>query len=614
MNATKAKLTIPRQVVDIVERQPYILQPKSEIEARTVFNLVEARAASSLVPFIEKSKRAAIYVRVSSERQAGDDRVSIEAQLAECEAYCQERGYTIVARYIDKEKYRVKGKLVQPSGQRKDRPQYQAMLKGTLSGEFDVIVAWKEDRLYRGMYAAMPFSEVLDEMGKRLEVELVKETFDQKMLGVKAALGKIEVDNIRERMLMGRRARLEKGEVPGGDQVKYGYCKVNKRLEIDKAEAEIVEQIFAWYISGENNMQIRRRLNAKGILPRRGSRWAKPTIETILTTEAYATGKMSTVLDGETFTIPCTPIIAMEIWNKAKEVRVGNRSLSRNVKEDYLCVGLVYCTCGWKCKARAWHGNKNKGYNSVSGYYACPRYDTDPESRPPDCAHTTGSKKVDDHVWNYVKRICSKPTILREAIVKKLAALEAEQEELSTEVERLQKILDELIMERQWVITQARKGKITEDDMEMQLAALQLQEMSYRKELDERAAIAAAQKQAEVISNWSNQYLSEINTGIQALDVDLKTLTASQRQAIAIELEAWQFAEKFPGDELAQLRRAILEAKRRVVRALISRVIVGKGENGTGRKITPVLTFDIPATATDSLAYGDQSLDYEVTG
>lgn len=97
------------------------------------------------------------------------------------------------------------------------------------------------------MYAAMPFAEVLDEMGKRLEVELVRETFDRKMLDIKAALGKIESDNIRERMLMGRRVRLERGEVPGGDQVRYGYHKVNKRLEIDEAEAKVVRMVFEWY-------------------------------------------------------------------------------------------------------------------------------------------------------------------------------------------------------------------------------------------------------------------------------------------------------------------------------------------------------------------------------
>ena len=122
------------------------------------------------------------------------------------------------------------------------------MLKDALKGRFDVIVAWKEDRLYRGMYAALPFSEVLDELGNKLQIELVKETFDQKMLGIKAAMGKIELVNIHSRMLMGRRARLQKGEVPGGDQVKYGYKKVNRRLALNEDEAKVVRKIFDWYI------------------------------------------------------------------------------------------------------------------------------------------------------------------------------------------------------------------------------------------------------------------------------------------------------------------------------------------------------------------------------
>ena len=57
-------------------------------------------------------KRAAIYARVSKAYKAEEEtRVSIEEQIADCEAYCEERGYAIVARYVDKDKYRVRGKL-----------------------------------------------------------------------------------------------------------------------------------------------------------------------------------------------------------------------------------------------------------------------------------------------------------------------------------------------------------------------------------------------------------------------------------------------------------------------------------------------------------------------
>ena len=38
-------------------------------------------------------KRAAIYLRVSSERQA--EKVSPQTQEADCRAYCEARGYTV---------------------------------------------------------------------------------------------------------------------------------------------------------------------------------------------------------------------------------------------------------------------------------------------------------------------------------------------------------------------------------------------------------------------------------------------------------------------------------------------------------------------------------------
>ncbi|GMR10651.1 MAG: hypothetical protein BMS9Abin28_1472 [Anaerolineae bacterium] len=167
------------------------------------------------------TKRAAIYVRVSSERQAADDRVSPQAQLDDCRELAEKRGYHVVAEISDITKYRSKGRLVNPSGTRKDRPGYLELLRMARNGEIDMIVAWKEDRLYRGLYAAMPLSEMLDESGKALEVDLFRETFDHKMLGIKASTGKMEIDNIKGRMVMGRRARLERGELPGGP-TKYG--------------------------------------------------------------------------------------------------------------------------------------------------------------------------------------------------------------------------------------------------------------------------------------------------------------------------------------------------------------------------------------------------------
>ena len=44
-------------------------------------------------------KWAAIYARVSDKSQAEDDKTSISEQISDMEAYCEENGMTIVARY-----------------------------------------------------------------------------------------------------------------------------------------------------------------------------------------------------------------------------------------------------------------------------------------------------------------------------------------------------------------------------------------------------------------------------------------------------------------------------------------------------------------------------------
>lgn len=156
--------------------------------------------------------KAAIYRRVSSEAQG--ERVSPEVQLAECEAHAVAKGYAVTAVYTDIEKYRVRGRWVEPSGTRVDRPDFRRMLADGQAGTFDVLIAWKEDRLYRGVKPAVLVDEMIE--AAHVRVELVKEQFDRKMLFIKASIGKIELENIRERTEMGHRERVRNGMHFGG--------------------------------------------------------------------------------------------------------------------------------------------------------------------------------------------------------------------------------------------------------------------------------------------------------------------------------------------------------------------------------------------------------------
>jgi hypothetical protein len=61
-------------------------------------------------------RKAAIYIRTSSETQG--EKASPSEQEDDCQLLAKEKGLTVVRVYRDIEKYRVKNRLVNPSGSR----------------------------------------------------------------------------------------------------------------------------------------------------------------------------------------------------------------------------------------------------------------------------------------------------------------------------------------------------------------------------------------------------------------------------------------------------------------------------------------------------------------
>jgi len=84
-----------------------------------------------------KPKRAALYLRVSTDRQ------TIENQRQALEEVARHRGWEIVATYSDKGISGSKG--------RKDRPEFDLMLGDAQRGQFDVVMAFALDRIGRSL-------------------------------------------------------------------------------------------------------------------------------------------------------------------------------------------------------------------------------------------------------------------------------------------------------------------------------------------------------------------------------------------------------------------------------------------------------------------------------
>lgn len=464
-------------------------------------------------------KRAVIYVRTSSEQQG--EKCSPVEQEADCRQYADKQGLVVVNVYRDIERYRVKNKWVEPSGTRYDRPGLLAMLRDAADDQFDVILAWREDRLYRGMRAMLMVLETVQQ--HNLNIQLALESFDLATAPLKAWLAQVELDNIKERMTMGVKARLKAGKANSG-QDRYGYKRIGERIEVVPEEAEWVRQIYAWYIEGVPATTMRTRLIAanapqKETTATRRILWSISSIQGILASgEAYATGIKITRREGESFSMHADPILDKDTYQRYLEIRQSHvRQPTGISREGFLIRSLLYCPCKYKMQSSFSSSSRKAAIEGrmVSGNYSC-RCQHD-EIRSPDCPRFVKSRRADEDVWNQVCHVIKNPDVLIEqarAMVDELRSSAATQ---NADQERIEKELDALASNRQWVITQARKGSITEQEMDRQLSEMSLQEVALKHELSSAREII----DTSVIENWEphvRQYLADMLEGIAGLN------------------------------------------------------------------------------------------------
>lgn len=96
-------------------------------------------------------KRVAIYTRVSTDDQTTSN------QTAELEVVADRLGWGIVARFEDAGISGSKG--------RKDRPGFDALIKGAEAGDFEMVMAWGVDRLGRSLSDLVSFMQSLKDAG-----------------------------------------------------------------------------------------------------------------------------------------------------------------------------------------------------------------------------------------------------------------------------------------------------------------------------------------------------------------------------------------------------------------------------------------------------------------
>jgi len=238
----------------------------------------------------QNAKRAAIYVRVSTEDQAREG-YGLDVQRERCRAQAIAKGWTVVAEYADEG---LSGTLDIDG-----RPGLSGLLDAVEAGDVDAVITLALDRLGRRTAVVLRLVERLNDAGA--ELVSCKESLDTStpqgsfVLTMFAALAQLERDTIVERTTAGRNAR---GQVDGerGGRVPFGYVRTMvdgkaSGIQVDADAADVVRRIFRRRRQGIALATIADELNAAGITTARGHDWHASSVAVVLQNgTAYAGG------------------------------------------------------------------------------------------------------------------------------------------------------------------------------------------------------------------------------------------------------------------------------------------------------------------------------------
>lgn len=173
------------------------------------------------------------------------------------------------------------------------RESFNRMIQDCRDGKIDMILTKSISRFSRNTVDCLKFTRELK--GLNIAVYFEKEninTLDAKgevLMTIMAALAQQESESLSANVRLGIQFRNQAGKVQVNHNRFLGYTKdENGTLVIVPEEAEIVRRIYAEYMDGQSFLQIKRGLEADGILNGAGnSKWHESNIKQILTNEKY---------------------------------------------------------------------------------------------------------------------------------------------------------------------------------------------------------------------------------------------------------------------------------------------------------------------------------------
>ena len=354
--------------------------------------------------------RVTFYARVSTDRY--EQLNSLENQVMYFENFIKEQeNWIFVEGYVDEG---ISGTSV------KKREDFLRMVDDAKKKKFDLILTKEISRFSRNTLDSIKYTQELLSCG--VGVHFLSDNINtfqpdsELRLTIMSSIAQEEIRKLSERVRFGYKRSVEKGIVPGSNNI-YGYTKNKGKLVIDEEQAKFIRLIFETYVS--ENIGVHRlgfKLFEKyGVTNYSGKPIAGTVIKNIIRNPKYkgyfCAHKETTVdyhdrkrkrfkrdewivyKDNET----CPPIVSEELWDKANEIldarsKKHDQINKNNKYNKFPFSGLMHCHFDgatfvrgtyqigkgdrsrrikfWACNNYRIHGKKKtEGCNSPVLYY-----------------------------------------------------------------------------------------------------------------------------------------------------------------------------------------------------------------------------------------------------
>ena len=497
-------------------------------------------------------KTAAIYARVSSERQKEEG--TIASQTALLLEYAKAHELSVPSEWIfEDEGY---------SGATLARPGLERLRDLAAEGQIEVVLIYAPDRLSRKYAYQVLLTEEFCRHG--VETLFVKsaaaETPEERlMLQFQGMIAEYERAQIAERTRRGKRHRAKTGCVNVLCGAPYGYRYIRKSehsqayYEVTEAPAEVVRNIFAWYTQELLSIgAIARRLNEERIPTRSGrGLWERSTVWGMLRNPAYQgsacfgkteicarqritrplrqkggySRRSSSSREKERsqwIEIAVPALVNPATFASAQERLAQNKQRSlRNTQEPTLLQGLLVCEqCGY-----ALYRTSTRTTRRQIKYYRCLGSDRYRHLRGPACScRPIRQDYLDDLVWQEVLRLLRTPQLIQAELERRRieslnsSAVQQRQEQVSRELTRLGQQMDKLLDAYQ-------EGLIALADLRKRSPEIKKKLGALEREQQDLKLRAVEDKRWIEVSNSMESFLGRLNETAQ-------TMTPVERQKL----------------------------------------------------------------------------------